>query len=138
MHPLEAASLDLRSPPFKELSLPQKKVIRQLKTILLAEDDDDLRWVMECTFTTMGYQVIACADAQLASAVFRSQPAIDILLTDFQMPGQSGMELARELTAVCPSLPVIIITGSTLSPRCCRRCRTKSGFMSANPTVCRT
>ena len=54
---------------------------RQSKTILLAEDDHDLRYVMECTFKAMGYQVVACADAQIASCAFRSRSTIDMLLT---------------------------------------------------------
>lgn len=86
-----------------------------LKTVLLAEDDEDLRYVMECSLRAMGYDVVACADAQLASAAFHAHPAIDILLTDFEMPKRSGMELARELTTSCPALPVMIVTGSILS-----------------------
>lgn len=101
------------SPP--DLCSTQKKSLEERKTILLAEDDNDLRYVMECTFTAMGYNVVACADAQLASWTFRSRTPIDILLTDFQMPGRSGIDLARELTGLCPALPVMIITGSALS-----------------------
>ena len=93
----------------------ERKVSRAPKTVLLVEDDDDLRFVMECSLEAMGYLVIACADAQVASAAFEAHPAIDILLTDFEMPGTSGLELAKELTAVRPTLPVLIITGSLLS-----------------------
>lgn len=98
-----------------ELSETERKVFRILRTVLLAEDDDDLRYVMECSLKAMGYLVVACADAEIASAAFRSHPAIDILLTDVEMPGRSGIELARELTALRPALPVIVITGSLLS-----------------------
>ena len=70
---------------------------------------------MECTLTVMGYRVVACADAKRASRAFSSHQSIDLLLTDFEMPDQSGIELARELTALCPLLPVMIITGSVLS-----------------------
>ena len=111
----------------------QAKTYLRPKTILLAEDDDSLRCVMECTLTTFGYTVIACADAQLASAAFRSQPQIDMLLTDFQMPGRSGVELARELTGSCPSLPVMIITGSTLSAETLQELRDKRWIYVAKP-----
>lgn len=87
-----------------------------LKTVLLAEDNDDLRYVMELSLRAMGYQVVACADAHLASAAFRSHPAIDLLMTDFEMPRRTGIELARELTALCPALRVMIVTGSLLPP----------------------
>ena len=85
------------------------------RTVLLAEDNDDLRYVMECSLMAMGYAVVACADGQFASTAFHSHPVIDILLTDFEMPRRSGIELARELTASHPALPVILITGSLLS-----------------------
>ena len=86
-----------------------------MKTILFAEDNDALRAVMEMTLTTMGYRVLPCCDAQIASATFHTQPEVDILLTDLEMPGRTGVELARELTGLRPTLPVMIITGSSLS-----------------------
>lgn len=93
----------------------EHNVFLPIKTILLAEDDPDLRYVMDCSLQAMGYRVVACADAQLASAAFHSHPTVDILLTDYEMPRRSGVELARELTTLDPSLPVIILTGSLLS-----------------------
>jgi DNA-binding NtrC family response regulator len=83
------------------------------KTLLLAEDEEDLRLVMECSLAAMGYVVVACADAHLASAAFHAY-AIDVLLTDYDMPGKTGLELARELTGLQPELPVIVLTGSML------------------------
>jgi DNA-binding NtrC family response regulator len=91
-----------------------REAIANQKTLLLAEDDEDLRLIMECSLSAMGYRVVACADASLASAAFRTN-AIDVLLTDFEMPGSTGLELARELAAVQPTLPVMVITGSMLS-----------------------
>jgi DNA-binding NtrC family response regulator len=84
------------------------------KTLLLAEDDEDLRMIMECCLSAMGYVVLSCADAYLASAAFHAH-TIDALLTDYQMPGKTGLELARELTGLQPKLPVVVITGSLLS-----------------------
>ncbi len=84
-------------------------------TVLLAEDDDDLRYVMECALKSLGFLVVACPDAQLATIAFRHYAYVDILLTDFEMPGRSGVELARELTSLCPNLPVMVFSGSTLA-----------------------
>ena len=85
------------------------------RTILLAEDDSALRLVMTVNLSSLGYRVFACPDAQAAASEFRTQPHVDLLLTDFQMPGATGVDLARELTGLRPSLPVVIITGSTLT-----------------------
>lgn len=63
-----------------------------------------------------GYSVTAHSNAELATEAFRSDPMIDILMTDLEMPGKSGLELARELTALRPLLPVIIVSGAFISP----------------------
>ena len=84
-------------------------------TILFAEDHDDLRTVMEYSLASMGYGVIACANAHLALAAFQTHVRVDLLLTDLEMPGMSGFELARELTSHQESLPVLLLTGSILT-----------------------
>lgn len=84
-------------------------------TILLAEDNDDLRAVMQVFLEAMGYTVFACPDGAVALQVFRSGVPVDLLLTDIEMPGKSGVELARELTALRSSLPVVFVSGSLLA-----------------------
>ena len=93
---------------------PEQEAFRTRKTILVAEDDPDLRYVMMCSLHAMGYSVVTAGDAFLASTAFKTHGGIDLLLTDFDMPGRTGMELARELTGLRPTLPVLIITGSIL------------------------
>lgn len=88
------------------------------RTVLLVEDDDSLREMTAILLTTIGYRVIACSNAQIASHTFLAgnlASPIDLLLTDIEMPGRSGIELARELTALRPSLPVLIVSGSLIS-----------------------
>lgn len=115
MNPLDAMPVEDARSRIVEKAEGRPEFSLPLATVLLAEDDDDLRYVVECSLTMMGYRVVACADALLAASAFQSQPAVDILLTDFNMPGRSGLELARELTDSRPSLPVVILTGSVLS-----------------------
>ena len=91
--------------------------------VLLVDDDDDLRQVMEWTLEAEGYAVVSCMDPQRASEAFRSHADIGFLLTDLQMPGKSGAQLARELTALHPSLPVMIVSGSTISAELTREIR---------------
>ena len=89
-----------------------------MQTILLVEDNDSLRETMETLLTFLGYRVIACSNAHTASLAFLSDThagSVDLMLTDIEMPGRSGIELARELTALCPSLPVLIVSGSLIS-----------------------
>ena len=85
------------------------------KRILLVEDDDDLRNICDTFLNMVGFTVVACPDAQIASAAFRSGIPVDVLLSDREMPGRSGLELARELTELRPSLPVMIVSGAFIS-----------------------
>ncbi len=96
--------------------VPEQKAIRPPQTVLLAEDNDDLRYVLECSLEVMGYRVIACANGAIALAQFHANPAVDLLLTDYDMPQLTGLELAREVTTCSPSVPVMFVTGSSLPP----------------------
>ncbi len=99
---------------FESLFAEEQEAGAGSTTVLLAEDNDDLRTVISYCLEAMGYGVVACCDAEVAFAAFHTR-AFDILLTDIEMPGRSGVELARELTALRPALPVMIVSGSDLS-----------------------
>ncbi len=79
-------------------------------TVILVEDDNDLRPALTQALELDGFSVDAMASAQ---------PAIDavtcnfdgIVISDIRMPGLGGMELLKALLAVDPSLPVVLITG---------------------------
>ncbi len=102
-------------------------------TILLVEDDDDLRLVMTYFLESLRFTVIACADAEAATATFQRIPTVDLLMTDLQMPGRSGLELAFDLAAVKPSLPVLIVSGSILQDRTLTAIRQQGWAFLAKP-----
>lgn len=102
-------------------------------TILLVDDNDDLRYVMELSLKIMGYAVISCCDAAVASAAFDGSSGVDLLLTDLEMPGRSGAELARELSAMHTSLPVMIVSGSYITDELQREMREKGWLFLAKP-----
>ena len=78
------------------------------------DDDDDLRMLLRALLEGDGYQVFSCCDASRALKVFASRGDIDLLLTDFEMPQMSGVELGQKITAVKPDLPVLILSGAML------------------------
>jgi two-component system cell cycle sensor histidine kinase/response regulator CckA len=81
-------------------------------TILLAEDEDELRELAKEILETSGYEVLATANG--AEALERAAAhvgPIDLLLTDVVMPGLSGGELARRLRAVRPDTRVLYMSG---------------------------
>ena len=83
-------------------------------TILLVEDEDELRNLASRSLESHGYRIVPAADAQEAIQLAGQMDGqIDMLLTDVIMPGMSGPELARKLVETRPDLPVLFISGYT-------------------------
>jgi two-component system chemotaxis response regulator CheY len=82
--------------------------------ILLVDDDRDIRLLTRTFLEHEGYSVFSSGDAERAMQIFRSVPQIDLVLTDLNLPGRSGMELAREMKAIRNDLPVLLISGGVL------------------------
>jgi len=70
--------------------------------------------LVEAMLREIGHTAVRCADAAEALAVVGVQQDFDVVLTDVIMPGdKSGIELAHELTALRPGLPIILSSGYT-------------------------
>jgi DNA-binding NtrC family response regulator len=82
-----------------------------MKTILLVDDDRDILSYLEDSLRTFGYNVISKPDAQSALAVIREGANVDLVVTDYSMPGMDGHEFFTVLKRALPSVPVIILTG---------------------------
>lgn len=77
--------------------------------ILVVDDDENLRWVLQTQLEDMGYTVSAAASGQAALAsIAKEAPAL--VLTDLKMPGMSGLDLLDRIRADYPEVPVVIIT----------------------------
>ncbi len=87
------------------------------ESVLLVEDDDDIRELVELMLRRSGYEVHAARCAQDALAMARSSDLrIDALLSDVIMPGMTGVELTRHLRQRLPGLPVLLMSGHTGAP----------------------
>jgi PAS domain S-box-containing protein len=86
------------------------------ETILLAEDDYNVRRITSKTLRFYGYAVLEAVDGQSALAVWKEKKdQINLLMTDIVMPGgMSGLELAATCREVNPSLKTLITTGYAL------------------------
>ncbi|MCC7341878.1 MAG: sigma-54-dependent Fis family transcriptional regulator [Bryobacterales bacterium] len=79
------------------------------KRILVADDDDSLRWVLQTQLEEMGYAVSAARDgAEALAEIEREAPAL--LLSDLKMPNLSGMELLKRMQREHAEIPVVIMT----------------------------
>ncbi len=80
--------------------------------VLYLDDDDTLVFLVRRLLQRKGYTVTAFTDQQEAIAAVRAQPdAFDLFMTDFNMPGKSGLDVAKEVLAINPSLPVAVASG---------------------------
>jgi PAS domain S-box-containing protein len=82
------------------------------ETILIVEDDDDVRAYLTDTLRGLDYGVITAPSGTLALGILaRDNLRIDLMLTDVVMPGMTGRELAIQASQLRPELPVIYMTG---------------------------
>ncbi len=81
-------------------------------TVLVVDDEDDLREAMRRMLERRGFATLTAADPAEAEALCRDRGrAIDLLLTDLTLPGASGGELARTATSIRPELRVLYVSG---------------------------
>ncbi len=80
--------------------------------VLYVDDDEVMKVLVERLLARAGYRPVCHSSAQQALAAVRAEPgAWDVVVTDYSMPELSGVEFSRELAAIRPDLPVIIISG---------------------------
>jgi signal transduction histidine kinase/CheY-like chemotaxis protein len=80
-------------------------------TILLVDDEEIVRFGTAEMLADMGYDVVQAASGAEALRLMRGTSQIDMLVTDYLMPGMNGVELARHALAVAPGTLVLIISG---------------------------
>jgi len=83
-------------------------------TVVLAEDDEQLRWVVRTALEKAGFHVLEAASGAHALQVFREHgEGVDALITDVRMPGMSGPELVQKVRLLTEEVPVLYISGYT-------------------------
>jgi CheY-like chemotaxis protein len=80
------------------------------ESVLLVEDNADVRRFTAAVLHSLGYKVVEATDAEQALSVC-ANVRFDLLLTDVVMPGMSGVELAERVRSVQPKLKVLLISG---------------------------
>jgi signal transduction histidine kinase len=84
------------------------------ETILLVEDEEQVRKLARRVLERAGYCVVTAPDAQAAIALANRHPGIiHLLVADMMLPGLSGRELAAQLTIHRPAIKVLYISGTT-------------------------
>jgi PAS domain S-box-containing protein len=94
--------------------VPLAGSLRGSETILLVEDEEQVRSFVETVLKRQGYRVLVARSPLEAVRVIEGHPGtIDLLLTDVIMPHKSGRQLADELTPKFPAMKVVYMSGYT-------------------------
>lgn len=81
-------------------------------TILVVDDEPEVRQSTAMLLETLDYTVVEAADVRSAMATLDENGTVDLLLTDVILPGgMNGTDLAREALAKCPGLKVLLTSG---------------------------
>ena len=83
---------------------------KQTHSILLVDDDEDVRRFVACSLEEYGHRVIEAKDGVSAIAAFEKDPP-DLVILDYVMPGMTGAEVAAELRGRVPGQPLLFVTG---------------------------
>ncbi len=82
------------------------------ETILIVEDDPDVRTLAAALLSKLGYQIIEAPDAKAALALLRRSGSVDLLLSDIALPGElNGTDLAIEVRAAAPGIKIVLMSG---------------------------
>jgi CheY-like chemotaxis protein len=86
---------------------------RGRETVLLAEDNKEVRTLMRTILENFGYRVIEAVDGEDALQKFQEHPDIDLLVSDIIMPRKNGNELYQELKKIRPGMKALFTSGYT-------------------------
>jgi len=105
-------SAHFHAPAHLESSTMADAPTTEPRHILYLDDDDTLVFLVRRLLERRGYRVTTFTDQAEAIDAVRANPqAFDLLLTDFNMPGMSGLDVAKAVLALSPSLPVAVASG---------------------------
>jgi len=82
----------------------------EVKRVLVADDELNMRRVLEAMLRREGYDVITAANGVEAMGGMGTKGGVHTVITDLKMPGLDGMGLLKRLTAEYPDVPVVMIT----------------------------
>ncbi len=80
------------------------------KTILLVDDETDLREVLDISLSDIGYNVLTAENGAQAMNIL-NETHVPVVITDIKMPGIDGIELLRKIKSKNPETEVIMLTG---------------------------
>ena len=88
------------------------KTFKGVGTVLVVDDQEDVRIVTETMLKRMGFEVESCNGAEAAIEIIREHSDyFDIVVTDHNMPQKTGLDLIKTIADEIPELPFVLLTG---------------------------
>ena len=87
-----------------------EQISTDVVSILVVDDDEDIRWLFNHILSTAGYDVEATHDSYKALEMIREKE-FDIAILDYILPEMRGSELAEEMRKIKPDMKIVFITG---------------------------
>jgi DNA-binding NtrC family response regulator len=81
-----------------------------MKTLLLVDDEIDILKSLGEILKRFGFNIIAKQDAQSALTLIQQGASVDLVITDYRMPGIDGLEFTLILKQLVPTVPVVMLT----------------------------
>ena len=99
--------------PVALAAVPSRSAARSIRPISVLAVDDDLLVLdnIAAMLDDLGHAVIEARSGEEAVELLRRTPKIDIVVTDYAMPGMNGLQLAETVAIECPGTPVVLCTG---------------------------
>jgi PAS domain S-box-containing protein len=98
----------------EEEQAASKSIPKGTETVLLVEDEEQVRSILKRILEEQGYSVLAASNGDEALEISKNfELDIKLMITDVVMPQMSGRELSERLQAVRPGVPVIFMSGYT-------------------------
>lgn len=99
------------------VSGPASEASRAMRgSVLLVEDEADLRKVWAGCLASIGYRIVSVARPSEALRSLASDPDIQVAIIDYSLPEMTGLDVAREALALRPGLRIVLASGNYIDP----------------------
>jgi len=116
--PGKGTSFDIYLPLIDEQAVREETILSEpvaggTETLLIAEDEEIVRFFLKKILEKAGYKVILAADGEEAMARFRERDDFSLVLSDVVMPKKNGKEILAEMREINPGIKMLFISGYT-------------------------
>ena len=87
---------------------------RPAAKIVVVDDDDEIRSLLQAVLTREGFEVVPAKDAAAARRVLASRSAVDLIILDIMMPGEDGLTFCQRLRET-QDVPILMVSARSLS-----------------------